>query len=53
VAIIFTCLIAGAALYFTSTKVAPGVATKGTSINAAITSAGVNATLGTVTGTAP
>jgi hypothetical protein len=53
VAIIFTVLIVGSAIYFLSQKVAPGVATKGTSINAAITGAKVDASSGAVTATAP
>jgi hypothetical protein len=53
VAIIFTVLIVGSAMYLVSSKVAPGVATKGSSINTSLTTAGVNASTGAVTATAP
>jgi hypothetical protein len=53
VAIIFTVLIVGSAMYLASSKVAPGVTAKGTSINTSLTTASVSASTGVVTATAP
>jgi len=53
VTICLAVLLAGAALYVGGKQVAPGVVTKGTSINTALTSTTVNTTTGAATVTAP
>jgi hypothetical protein len=53
VTICLATLLAGAALYVGGKQVAPGVVTKGTAINTALTTATVNTTSGTATITAP
>lgn len=51
--VVVTVLLVGTAIYLLSSKVSPGVSTKGSSINTSITGATVNASTGAVTVTAP
>ncbi|WP_187385789.1 hypothetical protein [Gorillibacterium timonense] len=53
VTICLTVLLAGAALYVGGKQVAPGVVTKGGTINTALTTTTVNTTTGNVTLSAP
>jgi hypothetical protein len=51
--LIVTVLLVGTGIYLLSSKVSPGVVTKGTSLNTSISGATVSTTTGAVTATAP
>jgi hypothetical protein len=51
--LVVTVLLVGTGIYLLTSKVTPGVVTKGTSLNTSITTANVNASTGAITATAP
>jgi hypothetical protein len=51
--VVVTVLLVGTGIYLLTSKVTPGVSTKGTSLNTSITTATVDASTGVVTVTAP